>query len=84
MLDFYGIDSTQYGVCHSDELYMFWNPYGLESYNLNEVRKTSINIKHDMFERFFNNYLDTLQNDKTMSDKMTHAWVDFACTGRII
>ena len=38
MLDFYGIDSTQYGVCHSDELYMFWEPYASESYALNEVR----------------------------------------------
>ena len=38
MLDFYGIDSTQYGVCHSDELYMFWEPYAAESYALNEVR----------------------------------------------
>ena len=46
MLDFYGIDSAQYGVCHSDELYMFWNPYGLESYNSNEVKKRSINYDH--------------------------------------
>ena len=45
MLDFYGIDSTQYGVCHSDELYMFWNPYGLETYNLNEVRKNKYRYK---------------------------------------
>ena len=37
MLDYYGIDSTQYGVCHSDELYMFWNPYGGGNYDLNEV-----------------------------------------------
>ena len=43
MLDFYGIDSTQYGVCHSDELYMFWEPYAAESYVLNEVRT------HDWF-----------------------------------
>ena len=43
MLDFYGIDSTQYGVCHSDELYMFWEPYAAESYALNEVRT------HDWF-----------------------------------
>ena len=27
--------------------------------------------------------LSTLQNDKTISDKMTHPWVDFACTGQI-
>ena len=37
MLDFFGIDSTKYGVSHSDELYFFWNPYYFENYTLNEV-----------------------------------------------
>jgi len=35
-LDFLGVDSQQYGVCHSDELYLMWNPYWFENYSLNE------------------------------------------------
>jgi len=35
-LDFLGVDSEQYGVCHSDELYLMWNPYWFENYSLND------------------------------------------------
>ena len=32
-----GFDSSEYGVCHSDELYLFWNPYWFGNYSLNKV-----------------------------------------------
>jgi len=35
-LDFLGVDSKQYGVCHADELYLMWNPYWFVNYTLNE------------------------------------------------
>ena len=32
-----GFDSSEYGVCHSDELYLFWDPYWFGNYSLNKV-----------------------------------------------
>ena len=32
-----GVDSSEYGVCHSDELYLFWSPYWFGNYSLNKV-----------------------------------------------
>ena len=77
MLDFYGIDSKQYGVCHSDELYMFWNPYGFYNFTLNEVSDLGVFLISILS-------LYTSQSDKTMSESMTQAWVDFACTGKVL
>ena len=36
-LDAMGVDSSEYGVCHSDELYLFWSPYWFGNYSLNKV-----------------------------------------------
>ena len=78
MLDLYEIDSTKYGVCHSDELYMFWNPYFFESFNLNEVSEKMNGFRGQDIEVLINHFI---QNDKSMSNKLTQAWVDFASTG---
>ena len=36
-MDYFDVDSSQYGVAHADELYFFWNPVFLDNLTLNIV-----------------------------------------------
>ena len=72
-LDFLGVDSEQYGVCHSDELYLMWNPYWFENYSLNDVCMRFLNLDFCVCFHF--------QEDIAMGSKMVKYWVDFAVTG---
>jgi len=52
-LDAYGVDSTAYGVAHSDELWYFWNPY-FDKYGIDmgeEAEAVSKNVL-DMWVNF--------------------------------
>ena len=35
-LDAMGLDSKEYGIAHSDELYLFWFPYWYQNFTLNQ------------------------------------------------
>lgn len=52
-LDDYGLDSTMYGVSHSDELYYFWKPY-FNKYDIVKDEKSTIVSKNvvDMWANF--------------------------------
>ena len=39
-----GLDSSMFGPCHADELYLMWNPYWFNNYTLNKV--TSLTSNH--------------------------------------
>lgn len=39
-LDALGLDSKEFGVAHSDELYLFWFPYWYQNFTLNPADAT--------------------------------------------
>ena len=72
-LDSYGVDSTQYGVAHSDELWQLWNIYfGVYWVNRPEV---------DLLSYHTVSSFDCRQNIVSVSDAMLEMWINFASFG---